>query len=510
MMPDERHWTRREVLQTAAAGSLAGAIYSPGGRAHETTPADPDRIRRENDRPGTRDWMTTNVRVDPETKYRSPWIEGFASRTSVRPGESITLHVSTNPPSPFVIEIYRLGYYQGHGGRLMMKTGPIKGSVQPDPPVGPKRLRECVWAPSASITIPADWPSGVYLGKLTAERERLQSYVVFVVSDDRNCDFLFQVSDTTWNAYNRWPSQFSLYDDGKKVWYWGPNVRTSFDRPYGKYCQILDAPLSVGSGEFLLWEFPLAYWMEQQGHDVSYISNLDTHADPASLSRAKGWLSVGHDEYWSISMFETMKKMVSEGLNLAFLSGNSICGVIDIDPASDGRPTRIIERVGRYGSPQKEELENGFPEEALFTKNGPNEATLMGARSTYPVTGGGDWTCRKPGHWLFAGTGMKEGDSIPGLVGWEWHGDPAPIPGLEVVASGKTQCPRPNGEGTFTATIYPGPKGNFVFNAATIWWADGLSAPPGYVRPAVYTRPRGPDPRAQRITRNLLERMRGA
>ena len=219
-------------------------------------------------------------------------------------------------------------------------------------------------------------------------------------------------------------------------------MRTSFDRPYGKYCQVVDAPLSVGSGEFLLWEFPLAYWMEQHGYDVSYLSNLDTHAGPAGLRRAKGWLSVGHDEYWSLSMFETMKTMVAEGLNVAFLSGNSICGVIDIHPSSDGRPGRIIERVGRFGSPRKEEIEKGFPEEALFTKNGPNEATLMGAQSTYPVTGGGDWTCRKPDHWLFAGTGMKEGDGIPGLVGWEWHGEPAPIPGLEVVASGKTTSPR--------------------------------------------------------------------
>jgi hypothetical protein len=132
---------------------------------------------------------------------------------------------------------------------------------------------------------------------------------------------------------------------------------------------------------------------------------------------------------------------------------------------------------------------------------------LMGARSIYPTTGGGDWTCRKPDHWLFAGTGMKEGEGIPGLVGWEWHGAPEPIPGLEVVASGKTKCPRPNGEGTYTATIYPGPKGNFVFNAATIWWADGMSAPPGYMRPSVYTTPQGPDPRVQRITQNLLERM---
>ncbi len=154
--------------------------------------------------------------------------------------------------------------------------------------------------------------------------------------------------------------------------------------------------------------------MEQQGYDLTYISNLDTHADPNGLRRAKGWLSVGHDEYWSLSMFETMRRMVAQGLNMAFLSGNSICGVIDIHSASDGRANRIIERVGRFGSPRKEEIEKGFPEEARFTKNGPNELTLIGAQSTYPVTGGGDWVCRKPDHWLFAGTGMKEGGWHPG------------------------------------------------------------------------------------------------
>ena len=37
--------------------------------------------------------------------------------------------------------------------------------------------------------------------------------------------------------------------------------------------------------------------------------------------------------------------------------------------------------------------------------------------------------------------------------------------------------------------------------------ADGLSAPPGYLRPSVYTSPRGPDARVQQITRNLLDRL---
>jgi hypothetical protein len=105
---------------------------------------------------------------------------------------------------------------------------------------------------------------------------------------------------------------------------------------------------------------------------------------------------------------------------------------------------------------------------------------------------------------------MKRGDSIPGLVGWEFHGDPANIPGLVVVSTGPTQdAPGKLNGGTYTATVYPGRAGNVVFNASSCWWGDGLSAPPGYVRPSVYTTPQGPDGRVQRITRNILERMRG-
>ena len=104
-----------------------------------------------------------------------------------------------------------------------------------------------------------DWPSGVYVGKLTAERDGLQSYVIFIVRDDRACDFLFQCADTTWSAYNRWPDQYVLYDDGHKEWYIGPEN----PRELGSaVCEILPGhrqPVVHGSGSFMLWEFPLAY-----------------------------------------------------------------------------------------------------------------------------------------------------------------------------------------------------------------------------------------------------------
>ena len=140
----------------------------------------------------------------------------------------------------------------------------------------------------------------------------------------------------------------------------------------------------------------------------------------------------------------------------------------------------------------------------------PYANELIGAQSTGPVTGGADWICTLPEHWIYAGTGMKAGDRIAGVIGWETHADPASIPGLQIVAAGPTQsAPGTLNGGEYTATVYPGPKGNFVFNAATCWWADGVSSPPGYLHPKVYTEPKGPDVRVQRITQNILDRIRG-
>ncbi len=486
------------MCTTAAAGLATVAMPARLGGAE---PAD-NSVVRENQRPGTREWMLRETHIDPASRYRSPRIEGYCSHRVVRAGETISFHVSANPAAPFALDVYRTGYYGGDGARHMKHMGEFRGAVQPDPPIGAKRLRTCDWPACAELTIPANWTSGVYLGKLSLLPEGPQSYVIFIVRDDRRADFLFQCSDNTWQAYNRWPSQFSLYDDGNNEWYWGGDVQVGFARPYGKYCQIFDAPLSTGSGEWLLWEFPLAYWMESQGYDVTYVSNLDTHRDAAGLARAKGFLSVGHDEYWTIEMFRNVQSAIAAGVNVAFLSGNAVCGRVAFDDAN-----AAFERVGVFGPPGGT---RDFDHMSTLEHIRPYANELVGAHSTGPVTGGADWTCQLPDHWLFAGTGMQASDAIPGLVGWEWHGDPAPIPGLEIVASGPTQqAPgEPNG-GTFTSTIYPGPKENFVFNGATIWWADGLSEPPGYVRPQVYTTPRGPDVRVQQITRNLLAAMRG-
>ncbi|HBH82562.1 MAG TPA: hypothetical protein DDY34_01970 [Bacteroidales bacterium] len=462
--------TRRNLIKSAALAGIGGTMMPLTGFAVDEQKKKTkalNLIELENSKPGTVEWQLQFTGFDtpvsmasyPMVRYlRSMSIEGFVSKASVLPGESIQFKVSMDPPGKFLIDIYRMGYYGGTGGRHMVRLGSFAGSPQTVPLMTIERLRECNWETVTTFTIPNDWPGGVYLGKLSRDEPfGKQSYVIFVVKEHRKSDVLCQVSDLTWQAYNKWPGRDSLYDDGStSVWYTGPNVRISFDRPYAKYCQLLEAPLSAGSGEFLLWEHPMVYWLEQQGYDVTYCSNLDLHFDPEILSLSKVFISMGHDEYWSRKMYDEAIKARDNGLSFAFFCGNSLSGEIQFYDSFLGVPGRVFAKTSNV----------------VFK----DEEKLMGVTS-YGV-GYGDWVVKNSDHWIYEGTGMKNGDKIPAIIGWEFHGPPTPeIEGLVIVAESSLS----QSDKLHSGVVYPCPKGNWVFNAGTCWWSEGLSQPPGHI-----------------------------
>jgi hypothetical protein len=449
----------------------------------------------ENRKEGTTNWLLFNYGqvIAPgrdELWKREKGVEGYCSHTSIETGETVKVFVSTEPAAEFKIDFYRMGYYGGKGGRLVHSTSVLKGKIQPTPADGKKALIECKWDASYEMKIPQDWPSGVYLGKLQVAAPRAEAYVIFIVRDERKANLLFQCSDMTWQSYNRWPAWRSLYDYEGNKWHTRAGNDVGFDRPYGialNWLPVNYFPISNGSGEFLLWEFPLAFWLEKNGYDVTYISNIDTHSDRAGLLRGKGWLSVGHDEYWSQQMYDNVMHARDQGVSLAFLSGNSVSGIVDLKPSTDGRSNRVFGLTRRFGQAARD---------------------LMGSSSH--GTGMADWTVEKPEHWLFDGTGMKKGEGIPKLVGWEYHGTPnGNQPGLTILATAPTRS-RDNRElntrNVHTSTIYELPKGNIVFDAGTCWWNMVLSTPPGEMNPPRRDFSKD-DPRVQRITANLLKRM---
>ena len=402
MKESEQHRISRRNVLKGSAGLALTALY--GGTVSgqdEDPPASGNLIAEENAKPGTQDWRLTNTSTVPGkvnddiTSGRSPAVEGYCSANSVRAGDSLKIMVSTNPVSAFKLEIFRTGYYNGDGGRLMRTYDALPGVTQLDPAVGESYLRECQWDPSVEFDIPADWISGVYLGKLTAASSGLQSYVIFIVRDDRPCDLLFQCSELTWSAYNRWPVDYAAYTKHTEDWSSTavPSGTVSFDRPYSLFTHPVNKITnSGGSGEFLPWEFPLSFWLEQHGYDVSYISNIDTHSDRDGLLRAKGFISVGHDEYWTQDMFDNVRNARDEGVSLAFLCGNSALCKVPLLHSTDGRPNRAIRREGWFlpvadGQQFPPSMLN---EEGFEPNMGPDGALLLGAR--HPIGQGvGAW-----------------------------------------------------------------------------------------------------------------------
>src|SRR5687767_5680343 len=85
----------------------------------------------ENQQPGAAAWLLNG----PMGTDAVGQIKGYASASSVNKGESITFHVSTNPAQIYTIDIYRLGWYQGLGARLMQRIGPLNGVPQPTCPM---------------------------------------------------------------------------------------------------------------------------------------------------------------------------------------------------------------------------------------------------------------------------------------------------------------------------------------------------------------------------------------
>ncbi len=195
---------------------------SPPAHADIDTDASTPWVVTENEKPGTSKWRI------PKNAPTS--IEGFADMVSAQRGDLVTVYVSTRASS-FHVEAYRIGYYQGLGGRLIWCSARQRGHDQPSPTrTSGTNMIETSWSPSLRIRIGKDWPQGVYMLKLVAGNGA-QSYVPLTLRDDSShADLVIQNSVTTWQAYNDWGG-YSLYH-GPGGSFSSRSRVVSFDRPY--------------------------------------------------------------------------------------------------------------------------------------------------------------------------------------------------------------------------------------------------------------------------------------
>src|SRR5690606_22243573 len=72
------------------------------------------------------------------------------------------------------------------------------------------------------------------------------------------------------------------------------------------------------------WERRFVRFAEARGHRFDYAVNSDLDLRPEVLDGYRLMMSVGHDEYWSWGMRDTVDSHVARGGNLAIFSGNAV------------------------------------------------------------------------------------------------------------------------------------------------------------------------------------------
>ena len=136
-----------------------------------------NRITAENALPGTDEWANVGW-------FDIDRLAAYAGANSVNAGDPISFYISSAVPSVSA-RLYRLGYYQNHGARLITTYPAFTVSPQPactrDTTTG---LVRCPW--TAGFTLPTDpaWISGLYLLRLDSSEGR-RFFVYFVLRNNR-------------------------------------------------------------------------------------------------------------------------------------------------------------------------------------------------------------------------------------------------------------------------------------------------------------------------------------
>ena len=318
---------------------------------------------------------------DPPTEWDingwgDPTIQGFGHDISINRGETIFFKIKTDL-TDYRIDIYRMGYYGGMGARRVDTVAPSVKLPQHQPEGlrdEATHLYDCGnWAVSASWQAPLDATSGIYFARLVRQdsdpaswradnsqespaerplasphaygalghgrlanalREPRASHIYFVVRhDDSNSDILFQAADTTWQAYN----PYGGYCTYGRV---NPGFPRSIGIPPRAYKVSYNRPLKTRDYRAVNMvfnaEYPCVRWLESNGYDVTYFTGVDSDRRGEEIHKHRLFLSVGHDEYWSLEQRRHVEAARDAGVNLAFFSGNEVFWKTRWEPSING------------------------------------------------------------------------------------------------------------------------------------------------------------------------------
>ncbi len=415
-------------------------------------------------------------------------IDGYTSRKSIFPGQELGFHVSNaaSAPDPTVrMTIERLAAESP----LVLSTSFSAGAH--DTPRDAYQVG-CGWPAAYTLTVPAAWPTGVYLATLInadADEERIR-FVVRASVPGEGARILVCVPFNTTQAYNDW--------GGKSLYPWDSPDRSrkvSFQRPAGTNPRDTLA---------------FVRWLERSAIAVDYCTSMDLYAEPGLLQYYQLFISAGHDEYWSMEMRDRVEAFVRAGGNAAFFSGDASGWQVRYE--DEGR-TLVCYRDAVEDPLAGVENDRVTVQWASAPVDRP-ENTMTGVSYR---NGAGYWLdevgwkgaayrVNFPEHWVFEGTRLSFGEAFgEGAVGYETDaadivyedgiaratGRDGTPPTFVVLAVADLGTWRAQGKGGL-ATMGLYRAGGTVFTAASVDWSNALDMGSEVV---------------DRITRNVITRL---
>lgn len=354
-----------------------------------------DSVAEENEQDGDTGWEPSNMQPGD--------IEAYTMQDSIEPGDTLECCVSAG--GSYRIEIYRVGWYGGDGGRQITSVEGSSPQDQPQAsPAGQYDMVECDWDVTDEIDDTGEWTTGLYYAWFIREDGGASYAHPFVVRPSSpSADIVVQLPMTTQQAYNNWPGEDSsgksLYDFNSSG---SRSSAVSFHRPY-------QDPFDW----HLNYALHFVRFAEEQGYSVEYVSGTDVDENPEMLQDYRIAVSCGHDEYCSANQYDAFMDARDNGTHLMFLGGNI-----------------FYWRVFYHDDGTVMECEK-IDSNDLFRNTDRPEVELLGTISWgSAIDNHPDLHVDEDGldHEWMDGTGFEEGDRVAAIVGpeWDWTTEDSP------------------------------------------------------------------------------------
>lgn len=272
----------------------------------------------------------------------------------------------------------------------------------------------CRWARGYQLTVPNNWPSGLYYAYVGSGGNACTvPFVIRAVSQTPGVKLIVNVPMLTVHAYNAYGGK-SIYDYNSTGGVRAPQV--SLDRPFTE----------AFNSFFDVWSQYFVRWLAKNGIAADFCTDFDIETNPSLLAPYQLYAQAGHDEYWSTGRRDTMDAFVARGGNCAYLGGNTAWFQSRLQAGTGGANRTLVCYKDNAADPVTDPALKTNSTNLLVPKRPENTTTGLGfitgcawasGVNPRPVTPS---VVMRAEHWAFAGTPLAQGSSFGGTyVGYE-------------------------------------------------------------------------------------------